>query len=67
MVDNLFFFCDNRFHTLFLFHRFILMEKIIEGDEHLGDLDGGVLASEFHHTKDFQETETIVENCGQKK
>ena len=45
----------------------ITVDKIIEGDEHLGNLDGCVLVSELDYLEYLQETEEVVEYGGQQK
>ena len=37
-------------------------KEIIERDEHLWNLHGHILFSEFHQTEDFHETEEIIDD-----
>jgi hypothetical protein len=45
----------------------ITVDKVVEGDEHLWNLDGGVLVSELDCTKNLHKTEEIVKDGGQQK
>lgn len=45
----------------------ILVNEVIEWDEHLGDLNGGIFVGEFNHPKNLQETEEVIKDGCQQK
>ena len=64
MIDTNSFLTINRYRDSGIFWMIFFSgnQDIIERDEHLWNLNGHILFSEFHQTEDFQETEEIIDD-----